>query len=1099
MTTLFAPPELLSAWSYAVDGSDPEETLPPGTHLRVFGGMGPSFPLAPFAVFKLRAHEGEAHRLVFTDDRGSQVDPGNLASFGGVDLFVDFGNTETTRAVRAELRDFNPGALQHASLLDSHGRIVAARGGPRFLFAAPTLSRFRLRGDASNVQLISRMASIADLVPREGAPQAIDLLGLPVPGAHRWYFGVHDGDDGLNRVSDGAPQRLNPTDQPDGPFDPVSPGDEQARVEALLASHDLGGGVEGLLETIVDDGGIVPWRSIEKQNLGDRDQVAYVPRLATIQTAALDPGLGRFLGFATRVGEIPDLDGDQGWNALGVVALLAIDPELGKAMPHLAAWLSAPDPDEGRLIEILGGAIADLAGLDPGDVRAELDQLIATGRDVGLVVRAMVAVTAPVPPWQPPQLAEPAQTDHRWHSSDGVTPSRAFRTTFAFAEPPLSSLVAIAAELDGSWVSRHDDIAGLSPPRKAPRVLGHEGARGSSMRASLKPGGSLSLQASGLIADERIPADPGSIRYRFQAADLFGRFGPPTDTQIEPPARPNPPPPVLRYQLELDPSDPADLPPTGSLSPGNVRLTFVVPQPVADHEFDGIDEAVLRTAIVVPGLATLAAGSLPIEFAMVAVSGSGEDVDLSSPGVFEASFALPELDPQASAGVTLSATFRDVDGRPGEESQLTFTIRDRRPPPVVETGVGLFWTSAPGPSPHVQLRLGWDTAPNTRSRVYMTDALGLGLAAADLVELGTGLPASRGRVAQIGANRVLSGPPVDRKAFRLLTDDVRADAGGHVTFEATLPRSLETVQFLRIVPLNAEGGEAAFDKCGIVPVAVPDSRRPALPRLDASVDPQTGEATLTVLTDAFDAVALKRDEPGLFNPAVGEAMAPRFRIKRAAGPVEDPVYARQVVDGDLELSSGSAVPSQFRGSATDTNDGRGLEPYVRYVYWADVQLPPERRLPVGVVPLDAGVAAADPASAGPYPRPTSLPSPARTVMRVPSAPRPPTAQQVMANKTVAANGGVLLEISITDPPTVHPRAVGRFRLAAWTHWPNSPIEATTRVDGTAFDDWPALEGSPVAVGVTAPQAPATTSDQLRVRLGYVDPIGRLGPLVELVV
>src|SRR4029079_10275705 len=97
-----------------------------------------------------------------------------------------------------------------------------------------------------------------------------------------------------------------------------------------------------------------------------------------------------------------------------------------------------------------------------------------------------------------------------------------YRATFAFAEPPLASLVAIAAELDGSWVSRHDDIAGLSPKRKAPRVMGHEARPGSSIRATLQPGGTLGFQASGLIADQRIPAPAGAIRYRFHAADLFG-------------------------------------------------------------------------------------------------------------------------------------------------------------------------------------------------------------------------------------------------------------------------------------------------------------------------------------------------------------------------------------------------------------------------------------------------------------------------------------------------------------------------------------------------------------------------------------------------
>jgi hypothetical protein len=342
---------------------------------------------------------------------------------------------------------------------------------------------------------------------------------------------------------------------------------------------------------------------------------------------------------------------------------------------------------------------------------------------------------------------------------------------------------------------------------------------------------------------------------------------------------------------------------------------------------------------------------------------------------------------------------------------------------------------------------------------------------------------------------------VDKKAFRLLDDDVQADGAGHVIFEATLPRSLATVHFLRIVPLNPEGGEAPFDKCGIVPVAVPDSRRPPLPRLDASVNAATGEVTLSVSTDGFDAVALKRDEPGLFDPAAGEHAAPRFRVKRAAGPVTDPVYGRQVAEGDLEMLADAATPPVFEGAGQDANHGRGLEPFVQYVYWADVQLPPERRLPVGVVPLDVGVTAVDPANGAPYPRPVSLPSAPRTVMRVPATPpEAPTAAQIAVNALRAAGGDVSLEFTITDAPAAHSLAIGPYRLAIWTRWPSGSIEPVARVGGAPFDGiWPASDSGPIVAMAAAPQPPDTTASPLTLLLGYIDPTGRLGPLLEMVV
>lgn len=41
---------------------------------------------------------------------------------------------------------------------------------------------------------------------------------------------------------------------------------------------------------------------------GER-QVVRAPRLGTLQTAVMDPGLARHFGFATQFDDLPDLDG----------------------------------------------------------------------------------------------------------------------------------------------------------------------------------------------------------------------------------------------------------------------------------------------------------------------------------------------------------------------------------------------------------------------------------------------------------------------------------------------------------------------------------------------------------------------------------------------------------------------------------------------------------------------------------------------------------------------------------------------------------------------------------------------------------------------
>jgi hypothetical protein len=1096
MTTLFAPPELLSAWSYAVDGADPDEPLPKGTHLRVFGGLGGTFPLAPFAVFKVGTH-GSDTRLHFSDDRGRPIAGPALSGARTADLTPVFADDETRRTVRVELFPDQPDGLEDAQLLDAHGRLIAERRRPRFLFSAPTLSRFRLRGDVGSMELGSRFVSIEELEKEQ--PPVAAVLGLPVEGAHPWYVGVHDHDAGMKRVFDGAPLRLNPMDRPDGPFDAAGPDDEVARVEATLASVIFGDGLEGLLASMVDDETTAPWRQIERQPLGDREQIADVPRVGSLQMAAIDPGLARFLGFADRLDDLPDLDRDEGWTALAVVGLLAIDPELGQRLPHLAAWLAHPDSEERRLVEMIARAIGETTGQD---LSAALDGLIRDARQRGFMVRTMVAVTAPVPPWLAPTLPQPDLLDHRWQASDGITESALYRATFSFASAPLAAMAAVGGNFDGNWVSRHGavPVGGAFTARATARIFGHETDPSSRVRQLLKAGTSAVLESAGILADEDLPADAGTLSYRFRASDFFGRFGDPVEITIDPPPRPAPPPPVIRYHLDLHSDDLEQVPAAGPLSPGTLQLTLAVPQPPPADPFSSADEARLRTAIAVPGLHGLAAGSRPIKSVRITLDGDDHDVDVSSPGLVDLPLPLAELGPQAQGQVELAATFRDSADIPSEPASVTFAVTDKRALRPIETGIGLFWTSAPGPGPDVQLKLAWQTTPNALHRVYATDQQGLGLTNAELAEHVPGAAPSRARVAEVGANKVLGGAPIDRKVFRLLAETVEADGTGLAVLETMLPRSLETVQFLRIVPLSSEGAEAPFDRCGIVPVAVPDSRRPPPPRLDGTVDMATGLASFVVIAEGFDGVALRRDEPGLFDSPVGPAVAPSFRIRRAVGAIADPIYARQVAEGLLAHDASQDPAVVFRSTPPEATDGP-LEPFVRYVYWAEVRLPPERRLPVGVTPLDAGVTALDPANAADHPRPVSLPSAPRTLMRTP--PDPPDAPEpghVLVTPIATIGGEIQFAIDVTDPPTAHPKAIGPFRLAVWSQWPGGSIRAIAIANDVPLDGaWPDITSGSITITVQSPDSPAAPAGPITIRVAYVDPTGRLGELTTIAV
>src|SRR5205085_1130944 len=156
----------------------------------------------------------------------------------------------------------------------------------------------------------------------------------------------------------------------------------------------------------------------------------------------------------------------------------------------------------------------------------------------------------------------------------------------------------------------------------------------------------------------------------------------------------------------------------------------------------------------------------------ITLDGDDHDVDVSSPGLVDLPLPLAELGPQAQGQVELAATFRDSADIPSEPVSVTFAVTDKRPLRPIETGIGLFWTSAPGPGPDVQLKLAWHTTPNALHRVYATDQQGLGLTDAELAEHVPGAAPSRARVAEVGANQVLGGASIDRRVFRLLAETV---------------------------------------------------------------------------------------------------------------------------------------------------------------------------------------------------------------------------------------------------------------------------------------------------------------------------------------
>jgi hypothetical protein len=1097
MSSLFAPPEIMSAYAFAVDGSDKD--LPKGTHLRIFAGLGASFPLAPFAAFKVRSRASEPHGLHVTDRAGTMQPGVNLVSQHVANVTLILDDSDTQRTVRVDMHPDDDNKLERATLLDQTERVIAERSAPQWMFSAPVLHKLQLIGRTASLSILTRRVDVTDVSGRETLSSPAGVFGLPIRGAFPWYVGTLDRDLCMKQVERGAPRHLNPMDQPSGPLSPVGPADEIARVSALLASPQPDGGIEAMVSRLVRDD-TPPWLQADKhQQQPDAAATRYsnTPRLGTLQLAALDVGIARFLGFAGTVDDLPDYLEHTPWDCLAILGTFAIDPGFFGSRGARAQDLLAPAPNETSLLDAQILALGN-GNRDDRIVRGLTDS-IARAKRLGLLVRSLVAVVAPVPPWLPPSLPKPQVNEVRWQKGDAVSPSSRYRAGFAFSQPPLAFLCAVAQQTNGTWQSRHGfiDVGAHVPHERAmPRVLGYEVEPLSRLR--LYSGGAGSIVSAGLVSDQDINSDAGQIRYRFAASDCFGRFGPSIEALLEPPPRPAPPPPVLRFYVETSAVDSNS---TAKLSPGLLHLTFAVSHPPPAEKFAISEQVALASAILVPALDDLPAGALRIKRVEVNFDAQNLSIDLLAAGLTSKSFTLRELAPQEKQTLDLSAAFFDEANTPSTAARVGVSFTDPRPPKVYPTGLGLFWTSAPGPAGEVELKLTWPAARDSLHRVYLTDQQGLGLTASDLNAPGSpaNLEPSKGRVAEVGAQKVLDGGAINRDAFRLLTDPpVKAGSDGRAIVDIRLPRSLSTVQFLRVVPLTSDGLEAPFDQCGIVPVAVPDSRRPVAPRLDGSVDPVTGVATLTISTTAFDRGRLARDEPGLFSPSSPGKEAPQFRLRRAAGAVPDPIYAREIAHGTLTLTTSD--PTTTFSSTVQDNAGRtGLTPFVRYAYWAEVRLPPERNLPAGVAPIapPGGISALDPASAGGHPCPMSLPSAARVVMRVP--PNPPAALAATAVTAVRHVGGdsVTVDVTVADPPRAHAKAVAKFRLAAWAQWSGQPIEPIRKVNGADLAGaFPELGTSPLSLAFEVPMG-VDPAGPLKLRLAVVDPVNRMSSLVTI--
>ncbi|MBD0682681.1 hypothetical protein [Pseudomonas sp. PSB11] len=1046
--SLFAPPSLFAQVALAARA---DADLPDGVHLRLLPSPLLGFPVAPFGIWRVTPDLAEPE--VLWRDRGGRVLPEpSLEAAGGV-LIADIARPQPeSDVVDVAVELLVDGFEGRVELIGRVGhRVLATRSRAPFIVGGPQVERVRIIGRGRVLGLRTWRVDGQRVIEPLIGQEPVALLSLPIEGEWPWYARGLGEAEALRRVEEGAARRLQAPDRPDGPLDALTPADDVARVSAHLAA------IIQECKTMVGDIETVPRaqrlkRDIPKTPELARRQIVDVGISDDLLLKAQDPGIGRSLGLVGTLREHSDGSQPLAYVALGLFVLRPAS--LARDGRDLATALGPRHPALERIESVFServGAGRMLQGIGKRymDALAAAEFVLPAAMDA----RGLLAVAGAVPPADPPSLSAPSLGEASWLEGHGQ-PSTTFRQEFVFSAPPLGALAALGRREGGGWVTRHQAID-LAPPanpdKRAVALL-----LGTTQPKPRGPGRVAMaglFERRGLIADAPIADSAPPVRYRAALADFFGRFGATAEFDVPAPPRPRPPKPAPQTRLVLNGPEGMGGPPA---SPGRIEVRVQVPS-VADLAAGSLHIARLEGSI----------DGVPLPPLAIVPVAADETRVLVQP------IPLPELTVGKTGSALLAFSFVDSAGQASDEVTLTVSYVDRRRPAVVPTGLGLLWTSRPGPTPEVEVKLRWPGEAGTRYRAYIADAQSLEV---------TG--PTRAAIALTGGQRDRVGALGGRERFRLLTEPPLETVDGVVTLDERLPRSLASVQFLRIVPVSGQGREAEFERCGVVPLAVPGDRAPPPPRVSVQVDARHGKATVRVQALGLDLVELQANEPGLFdNPPDATAAAPEFRLRSASAEVPDPVYAREIARGALRLErDGDTV-----AFVAEVEDPTPLPPFVSHTYWAEVRMPSERRLAPGIVEI-APAGAVQPvidSQRQDMPRPYSGVSAPASAMHVPTLPVPPI--EAPAAVVVDAGAGVTYaSLTASATPAALSRAIAPYRLRIWQQWGDQaigPAEPDVELDSAPLQ-W---QGGPAPAG----DHPLP----LRLHLMIIDPLGREGDVV----
>ena len=111
------------------------------------------------------------------------------------------------------------------------------------------------------------------------------------------------------------------------------------------------------------------------------------------------------------------------------------------------------------------------------------------------------------------------------------------------------------------------------------------------------------------------------------------------------------------------------------------------------------------------------------------------------------------------------------------------------------------------------------------------------------------------------------------------------------------------------------------------------------------------------------------------------------------------------------------------------------------------------------------------------------------------------AEAAITATRAAPDGAGVVEVTIelANPPIAHPKAIGPYRLAVWTQWPDQSILPAAVANGAALDgSWPDFSDGAISVTIAPPEPPVIPASAITLRLALVDPVGRMGVVTTIV-